>query len=206
MTSLYGTSEYSVGWITGTSRAATAALAMFDESRFMTEVPTGDKNTYFIGTIDPSALSPPFKACQGYYLGWPLQTPSTCIGPGSLTRAYLRSCRAIMTNQALSSKVAGIIDDAVKKGPKLGTEDQGGDSWVRPDASADRLFRADYNHVDDKALYEYCSNCDPSCEITRDNRQGYGPAIHCGIIASFNFQSDDTSVRNTLKDIRCLLL
>jgi nucleoside phosphorylase len=62
----------------------------------------------------------------------------------------------------------------------------------------DRLFKPAHDH----AGGDTCDKCDPSWEITRDQRADTYPEIHYGIIASGNCLFKDASTRDQLaKDI-----
>ncbi|KAL4919010.1 hypothetical protein BDW62DRAFT_209972 [Aspergillus aurantiobrunneus] len=103
------------------------------------------------------------------------------------------------SDQDPGSKVKAAIDHVLERYPHLGVGHDGGDSWIRPDASTDRLYRADFQHIDGSS--QPCSNCAESKEVPRDPRLSDKPVVHRGTIASYGWKLESPVVRDKLRDL-----
>lgn len=112
---------------------------------------------------------------------------------GTLSRPptlLLNAVKALQAKYNLEEKLSEHILEGFKRHfPK----------WARgreyPGAEFDRLFVADYNHVDDNAT---CDDCDSLKVVSRTSRSNSHPIIHYGNIASGNQVMKDALARDRL--------
>ncbi|KAL4799587.1 hypothetical protein BDV19DRAFT_385355 [Aspergillus venezuelensis] len=94
--------------------------------------------------------------------------------------------------------ISALVEDMFARNPKL-PQDPENEGFGRPDQVSDRLFKADYNHVRDKAFREYCSNCTEENEVQRASRAHSDPVIHAGAIATTSENLNDAEQREEAK-------
>ncbi|KAL1648727.1 hypothetical protein SLS58_001903 [Diplodia intermedia] len=110
--------------------------------------------------------------------------------PSSIALSAVQSLR---TNHMLeSSKVPEYLEAMVEKWPKMAKSKP---SFTYQGLAQDRLFPADYQHVDKNGG---CGGCDTTQEIHREARDDCDPVFHYGIIASGNTLVKDSLHRDEL--------
>lgn len=75
------------------------------------------------------------------------------------------------------SKVGDYVEEMLSKNPTMRPD------FTSPGPDQDRLFKAEYDHVESTKT---CEECDHTRVTTRPPRKTSGPAIHYGLIASGN--------------------
>ncbi|KAL4820487.1 hypothetical protein BDW67DRAFT_192467 [Aspergillus spinulosporus] len=115
---------------------------------------------------------------------------------GMLNRPSLVLLNAISQLQAEETmgKPLGILDlvsSALNMHPRMTSQ------YGKPERSSDRLFRAEYAHLQDQAD---CSKCDTRYLIDRPVRQSEEPRVHYGLIASGNRLIRDGVSRDRLAE------
>lgn len=111
-------------------------------------------------------------------------------GPPSILLSALSSLQAINPT-VLGSKISDIVQEAEE-------ED---DRFYYPGQDADRLFRADYDHVTSQGRRsDTCTECDSSQEVNRPARKYDHPRIHYGLIASGNQVMKHGTTRDRISD------
>ncbi|EPS39476.1 hypothetical protein H072_6745 [Dactylellina haptotyla CBS 200.50] len=128
------------------------------------------------------------------------------IPKGQLNRPPTVLINAIISLQAIHPKLLGSRMLNTIRGVQ-----ERDDRFCRPDASADRLFNAEYKHVEPaKAGPKICSecgkclrcdSCDHQREIQRGQRVYEYPYIHYGVIASGNQVIKDGIMRDRIASI-----
>ena len=89
------------------------------------------------------------------------------------------------------NKISQYVGSALDKHEKMK------ESYKYQGTSEDRLYQAEYHHIDEN---QTCESCDNEKIIYRPDRGGYKPSIHYGIIASGNQVIKDGHTRDRLKD------
>ncbi|KAL0258664.1 hypothetical protein SLS55_006163 [Diplodia seriata] len=110
--------------------------------------------------------------------------------PSSILLAAVQSLKGNHILEA--SKVPEYLEAMVEKWPKMAKAKP---SFTYQGSAQDRLFPADYQHVDKSSS---CSGCDSTQEMHREARNDCDPVFHYGIIASGNTLVKDSLHRDEL--------
>lgn len=94
------------------------------------------------------------------------------------------------------SKVSEFLEAMWQKWPRMASSKSAkSPSYTHQGFENDKLFRAEYAHVDNNAI---CRNCEPSQQVSRSKRDTAEPDIHYGIIASGNTLVKDAVARDRI--------
>ncbi|KAH8598562.1 hypothetical protein B0O99DRAFT_567007, partial [Bisporella sp. PMI_857] len=97
-------------------------------------------------------------------------------------------------HERLPSKVPNFLEEMVKSNPQMAKSKPRKASYLYQGDENDRLFKAEYGHVDGFN----CKDCDSQQEVSRENRDSNEPEIHYGIIASGNTLVKDAATRDLI--------
>lgn len=100
--------------------------------------------------------------------------------PPEVLRTALKNLQA--EHEMEDSRMPSILENMLRKHPKMARRLPGEPSYVYQGAENDRLFLQSSKHVGGAD----CRNCLKSDEFSRDQRNSADPKIHYGIIASGN--------------------
>ncbi|KAK4220464.1 nucleoside phosphorylase domain-containing protein, partial [Podospora fimiseda] len=92
------------------------------------------------------------------------------------------------------SKVPYLLQQMLKRNPKMGKRSKQNPSYAHQGLDNDRLFKASCDHVPGPD----CRGCDTAEEVQRDPRDISDPEIHYGIIASGNMLVKDAATRDRI--------
>lgn len=90
-----------------------------------------------------------------------------------------------------SSRISEFLSEAVSRYPITSA------NFAHPDPQSDRLFKAEYEHVEGE---DSCENCNTQRLVARSPRAKQGPMVHYGLIASANQVMKHALTRDRLAD------
>jgi len=185
----------------GTTSAAVVATQIqssFESIRFglMVGIGGGIPSERFDTRLGDVVVSKPENSYGGFVQYDMVKT----VGNGGLKRTgslnkppqVLTALANLMAEHEMAdNKISQYVGSALDKHEKMK------ESYDYQGASEDRLYQAEYHHVDEN---QTCESCDNEKIIYRPDRGGYKPSINYGIIASSNQVIKDGRTRDRLKD------
>ncbi|RKL00715.1 hypothetical protein BFJ68_g12581 [Fusarium oxysporum] len=195
--------EYTIGWICALTKEFIAAKAFLDVLHDPVDnAAINDDNNYTLGRIGKHNVV--IAGAHGrnsggviqYDYGRAIQGKEFTV-TGHLNQppmAFLTAMSALHARYEMEGhSIDSNIDEALQKYKRLGKK------YKRPEASTDRLYKAEFVHEGGEGVV--CRNsCGYEKLVHRDERDENenNPAIHCGLIASGNQLMKDALLRDEL--------
>ncbi|KAK2478562.1 hypothetical protein H9L39_11050 [Fusarium oxysporum f. sp. albedinis] len=195
--------EYTIGWICALTKEFIAAKAFLDVLHDPVDnAAINDDNNYTLGRIGKHNVV--IAGAHGrnsggviqYDYGRAIQGKEFTV-TGRLNQppmAFLTAMSALHARYEMEGhSIDSNIDEALQKYKRLGKK------YKRPEASTDRLHKAEFVHEGGEGVV-CCNSCGYEKLVHRDERDENenNPAIHCGLIASGNQLMKDALLRDEL--------
>jgi nucleoside phosphorylase len=116
----------------------------------------------------------------------------TLNAPPRVLLAAVARLKAIHLGE--DSQIPKFLSEMLEKKPKMQSK------FIHQGVQCDRLFQANYDHVEAMDELDECQRCDPSKLLPRPPRVSEDPQIHYGIIASGNQVIKHALTRDRLRE------